>query len=386
MSVYRDPRSPYWQFDFQRRGLRFSGSTGLTDKRDAQKFEDAEKGRAKTLTDRIAIEASEPLTIKRACARWWNEHGKHLNDPDLEARLDWIVALLGPRTPLHAINDDMVARLVEARRLDVKRSGADQDGKPLYREISARTVNKTTVSLLRRVVRRACENWNAVILREPTWKNHFLKETKRPVRELKPSEDATLDAVERYDYALLRKFAEITGLRRGNLLLTWSQVDFEKATIAIIAKGGVPRILPLTREAYAILWSRRGHHPEFVFTYAAHRTKKIPKGCAGSDGARIKGQRYPITYTGLGSQKARSWQKAGVDARIHDLRHTTGMRTLRATGNLRLVQKLLGHTDIAITAKFYTDATLEDLRAGMETTAAATPAPALIEQKKESET
>src|SRR5216683_7096361 len=30
------------------------------------------------------------------------------------------------------------------------------------------------------------------------------------------------------------------------------------------------------------------------------------------------------------------------------------MRTLRKTGNLRVVQNILGHTDITITAKFYT--------------------------------
>jgi site-specific recombinase XerD len=45
------------------------------------------------------------------------------------------------------------------------------------------------------------------------------------------------------------------------------------------------------------------------------------------------------------------------------------MRTLRATGNLRIVQKILGHTDIAITAKFYTDATVDDMRSAMEATA-----------------
>ena len=33
--------------------------------------------------------------------------------------------------------------------------------------------------------------------------------------------------------------------------------------------------------------------------------------------------------------------------------------------------KVLGHSDIAITAKFYTDAPVDDMRAAMETTAAA---------------
>jgi integrase len=70
----------------------------------------------------------------------------------------------------------------------------------------------------------------------------------------------------------------------------------------------------------------------------------------------------------MGSNK-RKWAKAGVVARLHDLRHTTGMRTLRATGNLKLVQKLLRHSDIKTTATFYTDALVEDIRDGLEATA-----------------
>jgi hypothetical protein len=36
-------------------------------------------------------------------------------------------------------------------------------------------------------------------------------------------------------------------LRRAELVLTWPQVSFDNATIAIIGKGGVPAIMPLTR-------------------------------------------------------------------------------------------------------------------------------------------
>lgn len=93
----------------------------------------------------------------------------------------------------------------------------------------------------------------------------------------------------------------------------------------------------------------------------------------------MKGERHPITYEGLGSHKDRTWQKAGAKARIHDLRHTTGMRTLRKTRNLRVVRELLGHTDIKTTATFYTVANVEDLRQAMEETNGArdlSPAPA----------
>jgi site-specific recombinase XerD len=56
------------------------------------------------------------------------------------------------------------------------------------------------------------------------------------------------------------------------------------------------------------------------------------------------------------------------------MRHTTVIRTLRKTRNLKAVQKLLGHTDIRATAQFYTDALVEDLRQAMaEASAGASP-------------
>jgi site-specific recombinase XerD len=51
-----------------------------------------------------------------------------------------------------------------------------------------------------------------------------------------------------------------------------------------------------------------------------------------------------------------------------------------------VVQTLLGHSTIAITAEFYANVTVEDVRAAMEATAAAEPTELLaIEQKKQGE-
>ncbi|MET4721951.1 integrase [Bradyrhizobium japonicum] len=364
MSLYRPKRSPFWHYDFRIDRYRFSGSTKLRDADDAARFEEARKVDAQIIVDRIRAAGAEPLTLKAACDRWWNTHGAKLADAKIKSALDRLVEIIGAKTYLHDINDDVVARMVEERAKDVRRDQVDEEGRQLYRPITATTVNRT-LDLLRRVVRRARDNWNAAIVREPVWKKHRLKETKRPVREITAAEESTLDQVEDLDFAELRRFAIITGLRRANLVLTWSQVDFELAVIRVIAKGGVPRVLPLSTEAYALLWKRRGQHAEFVFTFKARRTRRCPHHGT----LQIKGERYPITYYGLGSRKRVTWKAAGVDARIHDLRHTTGMRTLRKTGNLRVVQRILGHTDIAITSKFYTDATVEDMRAAMEATA-----------------
>jgi integrase len=170
----------------------------------------------------------------------------------------------------------------------VRRSGVDHDGKQLYRPITANTINKTAVVLLRRVLRRARDNWNATILREPIWKKHLLKQIKRPIREITRAEETQLNEIEDADFADLRRFAIITGLRRHNLLVTRAQVDFELAIVRVVTKGGVPRILPLSQEAYQILWRRRNHHETHFFTFVAQRTRKCPK--TGKE--FIKGERY----------------------------------------------------------------------------------------------
>lgn len=322
------------------------------------------------------------MTIADATARWWSEHGKHLRDDSIEPNLNWLADNIGRDTFLHDITDDDVARLVELRRQDVRRAGVDDKGRQLYRPITNTTVNNSVPSLLRRVMRRAKENWNVSLSHEPIWKKHFLKQTRRHIREISPAEESTLDQADDPDFRDLRRFAIITGLRRREVLLTWPQVDFDNAIIRVFGKGGVPRIVPLSKEAYAILWSRRGQHAEFVFTFIAQRSRRCPHHKT----LQKKGQRYPITYWGFGSRKSATWSKAGVNARLHDLRHTSAMRTLRATGNLKLVQKQLGHSDIATTARFYTDALVDDIRAAMELTAKASdpqlPAPA---QNKDSE-
>jgi integrase len=305
------------------------------------------------------------MTVGVACDRWWNEVGQHGNDVDIERALDWLKNQIGANVALHDVNDNIISMAVQARRKHVVRAGRDSKGVQLYRPISARTVNKTVPSLLRRVMNKARRAWSVTIFNEPNWSEHFLSEPKRPVREITADEDARLDDVESREFALLREFGEIMGLRRAALLLTWPQVDFNAATITIIKKGGVQQTLPLSHRAYEILWGQRGHDKMHVFTFVAQRTRTCPK-----TGTKfVRGRRYPMTYYGIGTNWRRKRAKAGVSARLHDLRHTAGQRTLRATNNLKLVQKLLGHTEITTTAKYYTDTTMTDLREGLNRTA-----------------
>src|SRR5207245_11218581 len=63
-------------------------------------------------------------------------------------------------------------------------------------------------------------------------------------------------------------------------------------------------------------------------------------------------------------------QRAGVVAtgtssgeRMHKARHTAGQRVLDKTGNLKAVQKLLGHSSIQTTGEIYADRDIDQLRA-----------------------
>ncbi len=105
-----------------------------------------------------------------------------------------------------------------------------------------------------------------------------------------------------------------------------------------------------------LLAEQRGNHPIYVFTYV----------CKRSRGQRRKGERYPFSKNGWRKDWWRALEAAGIeDFRFHDLRHTAATRVLRASNNLKVVQEMLGHSDIGTTAR-YAHAMKEDVRAAME--------------------
>jgi integrase len=104
--------------------------------------------------------------------------------------------------------------------------------------------------------------------------------------------------------------------------------------------------VPLTAGLRELLSPLQGNHPNVVFCYRAKRPRRV-------DGqlVRERGAWCPITYEGLKT----AWRRKGVtieDFRFHDTRHTAATRLLRSSRNLKLVQKLLRHEDIATTAKY----------------------------------
>jgi integrase len=114
--------------------------------------------------------------------------------------------------------------------------------------------------------------------------------------------------------------------------------------------------IPISDAIRALLFPLQGQHPVYVFAYVAQRRSKD----------RTKGKCYPIAREGLKSEWRRSKMDASlIDYRFHDNRHTAATLVLKATGNLKIVQRLLRHSDIATTSK-YAHVMDEDVRRAMD--------------------
>ncbi|MEW6256934.1 MAG: site-specific integrase [Pseudomonadota bacterium] len=359
MSVYRPKGSPFYHFDFQHRGVRFHGSTGCTSRREAERYEDGQRQTAKEALREQSAAKSGPMTVNAAMGRFWDEVGQSYRGTyreTVDTALEWLVGNLGPRTLIRTIGTPQVADLIRKRRAEPKRRGNQpgSDG-----TVSNATVNRTVTELLRRVLHRAKRLWGQEV-QEIDWRALLLPEPRERVRELRDSEEAALFAQMRTDYHPILRFALLTGCRLAECVgLRWRHLDWGNRTITIIGKGGKVATLPLTSGLRALLWPLQGDHPDAVFTYISAR----------ATAAGRRGERRPITYEGLKTQWRRCKAAGEIeDFRFHDNRHTAATRLLRETGNLKLVQRLLRHEDIATTVK-YAHASDEDLRQAMEAVA-----------------
>lgn len=342
MSVYKPDQSPYFHYDFQRKGRRFHGSTGLKTKRAAEQFEDKLKREVA-----LGKDAKPPITVDEACGTWWANKGhRQRAAKTYRYQLDNLIAGLGANRMLSDIGFSQLDDYIAARRSAV----------------SDTSVNRET-ELYRRVWRYIKAKGFEVAAEEPEWGNLLLAEPKGRIRELKADEETRLFEKLPEDLAAVVEFAMLSGQRRTAVIrLRWKDVDFaaRSATITLKAEADEKHTFPLTPRMIAILANRPKVGP-MVFTYVCER----PAPPRQDRPARIKGHRYPFSLQGW----TRKWRKALDDAGIedfkfHDLRHTAATRIVRATGNLKVAQQLLAHKTIQTTTR-YAHATADDVMNAM---------------------
>jgi integrase/recombinase XerD len=159
------------------------------------------------------------------------------------------------------------------------------------------------------------------------------------------------DAISLRDRALLElmygcglRASEATGLEVGD-------VDLRRGFVRPHGKGSKERIVPLGREAAsAVTRYLRSGRPELV---GERRESKLFVNFRGG----------PLTRQGLYKIIQRHAKEAGLEGRMspHTLRHTFATHLLSGGCDLRSVQEMLGHADVA-TTQLYTHLSRERIK------------------------
>ncbi|MFC5742247.1 tyrosine recombinase XerC [Dyella tabacisoli] len=140
------------------------------------------------------------------------------------------------------------------------------------------------------------------------------------------------------DRAMLELFYS-SGLRLSELIgLRWLDLDLDGGEVRVLGKGNKTRIVPVGRQAITALRA---------LGEAEGRAAESPV-FRGRGGA-------PISPRTVQARLKTLALKQGFAKRVHPhlLRHTFASHILESSGDLRAVQELLGHADIA-TTQIYT--------------------------------
>ena len=299
------------------------------------------------------------MTIDAAAGRWWSEHGRHLDSAtDLERRVALVIKLIGQTTKICDITTEMVSDAIEARR-GIPFSRSKRKGAKKYLPSNS-TANRDVIDTLRPILRRAKRRWGAKGLPEIDWGELRLAEPKAKPKEFTDAEMAAILACVRPHWHDLIRFAERYGARLSELFFTLAALDIadrENARVTLRdRKGGDDHIVPLLPVDAAWLAARAGRARAAGLDTVWFLERKNGELVALAYGGAESAVRRAMTSTGLRASKGARGP--------HDLRHNAGMKILRATGNLRVTQKLLGHASIQSTL-VYAHAMEGDLKAGL---------------------
>lgn len=160
------------------------------------------------------------------------------------------------------------------------------------------------------------------------------------------------------------------GLRKDSLRKAQLQhFDHNRRRLTIFAKGDKVRTLPIVEPAF---WDDLGRH--ILDTegqpgdYLLCRRDVRPNRHKSGEKFVTEYRDQPMGVHGLHKWWYRCLQRAGVVSegttrgkKMHMARHTAGQNVLDKTGNLKAVQKLLGHSSITTTADIYTDWDIDQL-------------------------
>jgi integrase len=135
-----------------------------------------------------------------------------------------------------------------------------------------------------------------------------------------------------------------TGMRKGNqYALEWPDLDFDLRLITLPdTKNGTPHTVPMTDDVFNALKDQQAIQARIQELRGGKITKRM----------KLDGRVFTITEN-------REWfEKAKKQAKVKDLgwhqlsRHTAGSRLAANNANLKVIQEVLGHKTIAMSARY----------------------------------
>lgn len=363
MSVYKPKKGRFWWYDFQYKGERYTGSTGATTRSKAERVEASQ--RVKVASGEVKKAPKVIPTLSQAATIWWETKIDKASADQMLARVTLAVELVGKSKPVNEVAFGDIQRAIQKRRAMFT---------PSKRPPSNATVNRDLIATLRPTIKLARKMLNdgkdPVHFPEIDWGELALAEPKPKPKGLSGAEVESLLDVVPDNLREFVRFMRRYGPRISEMFFKPEDVDVEGRRVTLRdRKGGDDHVVPIMVEDAAMLAARISRAKAAGLETVWYREVVDPKTKAVSLVAR--------TPRGVGKALSEAVTEAGLRASkgargSHVLRHTAGTDMLRATGNVRLAQKLLGHASLQSTL-VYAHALEDDLRAALD--AMSRPAP-----------
>ncbi len=162
-------------------------------------------------------------------------------------------------------------------------------------------------------------------------------------------ENGGVDAFTAWRDRLVMELLYGGGMRVSELVgLNYGQIDFETGVARVMGKGRKERLCPLGRVAMAVLTKWRSE-------FARDKSPAAPVIVSARQ------ERLPVRQVQLLLKRYLALAGLPLDMTPHKLRHSYATHLLNAGADLRLVQELLGHVNLA-TTQIYTHVSMAHLK------------------------
>jgi len=349
--TYRDPKtgetkeSAQWWYEFTYAGKRYREPARTTRKTIAVA---AEKQRRLQLERAVAGLPSESRTqrvasVKDRVAQYSADYASSHREKSQvfsRQRLEHVQRLLG---------SCLLCELSESKIQEYMRIRLSEG-------VGGRTINMEVGELSRAIKVKWSAAWPTV---------RKLEENHEVGRALSPEEEDRLLRTAAEDESpnrnpLLYTFLQVslaTGMRVGEIIgARWEQIDFDAEVVTVgkaKTKRGTGRLIPMNHELKAVLESHAAWYSDPTrFGEIRPEWYVFP----GRDGRPEAGKTRALDPTlpcrSLNSSWDRIRQLAGVDCRLHDLRHTVATKMAEAGVAESTMLSLLGHMSRAMLERY----------------------------------